>query len=179
MNFYSSDFHIRHKNMAIHRGFSSLEEMEDKIVENFNSIISRRDVLYHLGDFWWTNDMAAIKQFIKRLNFKKLIFLKGNHDKPLIRYMKQTRDSRLEIYSDLFLRDGDCHFHLYHNPVFDWEGRYNADNRGAKYYHLHGHQHFAQRGEMMNIKGAVNVNVDMNNYYPLAADDIQKIIEKQ
>ena len=64
MNFYTSDIHAKHYRMACGRGFSSIEEMEDKIVENFNSILTKRDVLYHLGDFYWNNDMEGIRKFI-------------------------------------------------------------------------------------------------------------------
>lgn len=179
MNFYTSDIHAAHSHLALYRGFVSTEEMEDTIVQNFNSILTKRDTLYHLGDFYWKNDLIGIKKFIARLNFRKLIFLKGNHDKPLIRYMKQTKDSRLELHNDLFLKDGGCHLHLYHYPTFDWEGRYNTDHNGAKYYHLFGHQHRNQNGEPMNLKGAVNVNVDMNNYMPLNINDIVDIVKKQ
>ena len=166
--------------MAYLRGFVSVEEMEDTIVQNFNSILTKRDVLYHLGDFYWENDMIGIKNFIKRLNFKKLIFLRGNHDKPLIRYMKQTKDSRLELHSDLFLKDSGCSLHLYHYPVFCYDKKYNNGQfEEYKYIHLHGHQHKNQNGELMKVKGAVNVNVDMNDYKPLNINDIIEIVKNQ
>ena len=166
--------------MAYNRGFASTEEMEDVIVENFNSILTKRDVLYHLGDFYWNNDMEGIRKFIARLKFKKLIFLKGNHDKPLIKYMKQTKDSRLELYSDLFLKDSGYELHLYHYPVFCYDKKYNNGQlKEYKYIGLHGHQHKNQNGELMKVKGAVNVNVDMNIYMPLNIDDIVEIVKNQ
>lgn len=179
MNYFSSDFHVEHLNMARNRGFISAKEMEDCIVDNFNSIVSKRDIFFHLGDFYWTNDMEGIRKFIAKLNCKKIIFLKGNHDKPLMKFMKATKNSRLELHSDYFLKDNGCNLHLYHYPIFDYDGRYNTENYGEKYWHLYGHQHNRQNGELMGIKGAVNVNVDMNDYKPLNIDDIKRIVDEQ
>lgn len=173
MNFYTSDIHAAHCHLAHFRGFVSVEEMEDTIVQNFNSILTKRDTLYHLGDFYWKNDLIGIKKFIARLNFRKLIFLKGNHDKPLIRYIKQSKDCRLELHNDLFLKDSSYNLHLYHYPVDDFNQKYNGG------YHLFGHQHKNQDGAHSKIKNAYNVNVDMNNYMPLNIYDIVEIVKKQ
>lgn len=178
MNFYSSDFHCQHYNMTKARGFQSCQEMEDVIVENFNSIITKRDVLYHLGDFYWNNDMEGIRKFIARLNCKKLIFLKGNHDKPLIKFMQRTKNSKLELYSDLLVKDGDYKLHLYHYPINDWDRKHHNKDNNYKYLHAFGHQHAVNTTPHFQEKGAVNVNVDMNNYMPLNINDIAEIIKK-
>lgn len=171
MNWYFSDPHWGHINMARHRGFSSVEEMDDVIVEGLNSKCTKRDDLYCMGDAFWVGKPEEIKAFLKRLNFKRLFFIRGNHDKPLQRFMKQTKDSRLSLQTDMFIKDSGYSLHLYHYPVLDWEVKFNNDFS----IHLHGHQHANSNAEMMTLKNAYNVNVDLNDYKPL---NIEEILEK-
>ena len=53
MKYYISDLHIGHKNCIIfdNRPFSTLEEMHDTIVENWNSVVKKDDEVYILGDY--------------------------------------------------------------------------------------------------------------------------------
>jgi len=164
--------------MARNRGFISAKEMEGCIVDNFNSTVSKRDTFFHLGDFYWTNNMEGIRKFIAKLNCKKIIFLKGNHDKPLIKFMKATKNSRLELHSDYFLKDNGCNLHLYHYPVEDWVGMIKKDKNGNRIggsYMLHGHEH--SDCEIVNRKMSrrLNVNIELHNYRPLCVDDITSL----
>ena len=47
---YCSDPHFGHKNMAIRRGFKDEFEMNEHIVKCWNSVVSKKDVTYILGD---------------------------------------------------------------------------------------------------------------------------------
>lgn len=178
MNWYFSDPHFFHDNMAKHRQFSSSQEMNDAIIDGINSKCTKKDDLYCLGDVFWKGKFDDIKQFLKLINFRKLIFVKGNHDKPLLKFFQYSKDDRLELYNDLIIKDSGYTLHLYHYPIFDWYKRYHNKN-GYKYLMLHGHQHRDQDGKLMKIKGAINVNVDMNNYIPLNINDIIEIVKNQ
>ena len=173
MNWYFSDPHWGHKRMADLRDFSSTEEMNQAIIDGINSKCTNRDRLYCLGDVFWEGSNPEIKQFIKKLNFKKLIFIKGNHDKPLLRFLAQSKDSRLELHNDLIMKDSGYRLHLYHYPVDDFDGKYNGG------YHLHGHQHKFQNEQHSEIKNAYNVNVDMNDYKPLCIEEIVAMCRKR
>jgi len=180
MNWYFSDQHWGHKNLAHHRGFSSVDEMNQTIVDGINQYATKRDVLYCLGDVFWEGKPEQIKVFLRQLNFKKLIFIKGNHDKPLLRFMKQNKDSRFELYDSLIIKDHGIQLHMYHYPIADWEKKFhNCNPDGYKYLHLHGHQHIVNNFPLFKEKGAVNVNVDMNDYKPLNIDDIKRIVSNQ
>ena len=52
MIYFTSDFHFCHNRDFIYerRGFSSIEEHDQTIIDNFNSIITDEDILYILGD---------------------------------------------------------------------------------------------------------------------------------
>ena len=47
---YISDTHFGHKNMALKRGFSSADEMDEYIVKMWNNKVLKKDTVYILGD---------------------------------------------------------------------------------------------------------------------------------
>jgi calcineurin-like phosphoesterase family protein len=73
-----SDTHFGHNNVAIHRGFKDAEEMDNHIISNWNSVISKKDVVWMLGDITMEKGDYSI---LDRLNGIKKIVL-GNHDMP-------------------------------------------------------------------------------------------------
>ena len=58
MNYYISDLHLGHTNVIKFdkRPFSNIEEMENKIIENWNSRVTKQDTVYILGDFSWETE---------------------------------------------------------------------------------------------------------------------------
>ncbi len=47
---YYSDPHFHHRNMAIKRGFKDEDEMNEHIIQEWNKVVSKKDVTYILGD---------------------------------------------------------------------------------------------------------------------------------
>jgi len=76
-----SDTHFSHANIIkyCNRPFKDIEEMDDAIVENWNSLVSDEDTVWHLGDFSF-NGKENVEKFRKLLKGKIKIVL-GNHDK--------------------------------------------------------------------------------------------------
>ena len=60
MKYYISDLHIGHQNCIKfdQRPFSTLEEMHDTIVKNWNSVVKKDDDVYILGDYAWRNEIG-------------------------------------------------------------------------------------------------------------------------
>ena len=75
---FIADLHLGHTNMALHRGFSSVEEHDEHIIAKWNSVVTKRDVTYILGDV--TMEKSAPYPLLDRLNGVKHIVL-GNHDR--------------------------------------------------------------------------------------------------
>jgi calcineurin-like phosphoesterase family protein len=51
--FFTSDLHLGHKNIIEleNRPFKDLEDMNNKLVNNWNSKIKNDDLVYYIGDF--------------------------------------------------------------------------------------------------------------------------------
>lgn len=81
-NFYIADTHFFHENVIKfdNRPFSSMEEMNEKLISNWNNVVRNEDTVYILGDFIWSKPNSdEYKNIISHLNGWKVIVL-GNHD---------------------------------------------------------------------------------------------------
>ena len=82
--FMTSDLqlHFSHNNILKYcpdsRPFSSIEEMDEKIVENWNNKVTEHDFVYILGDISFGKPSYTC-EILKRLNGKKYLIM-GNHD---------------------------------------------------------------------------------------------------
>lgn len=77
--FFVSDTHFFHKNIIdfCNRPFSSVEEMNEAIINNWNNVVSPNDYVFHLGDFCFGGSPAWDK-CLDSLNGRKFLVL-GNH----------------------------------------------------------------------------------------------------
>jgi calcineurin-like phosphoesterase family protein len=76
-----ADLHLGHVKLASVRGFASVKEHDDAIVAAWNRVVSKRDVVYVLGDLFKLDRVPELA------GTKKLVL--GNHDqKPVVEYAK-------------------------------------------------------------------------------------------
>lgn len=104
MNYYISDLHFGHKNILAfdNRPFFTLSEMQDTIISNWNSRVTKADNVYILGDMFWYNEEAP--DILDKLKGNKFLVL-GNHDRPNTEMVKRFVwcDKKLE-----YIKDQDC-----------------------------------------------------------------------
>ena len=92
-----SDTHFQHANILtftdsntgkLVRGdrFSSVEEMDEAMMDNWNSVVKPGDIVYHLGDVMFGNKDQFLPKWNKLNGQKRLVV--GNHDD--IKYMVNT-----------------------------------------------------------------------------------------
>jgi calcineurin-like phosphoesterase family protein len=175
MLFFTSDLHFGHDKIikACRRPFSSIEEMNAKLIENWNATVGTHDEVYILGDFALRLDMPAIHGILEKLKGRKhLIF--GNHDHEVARHRYFFRDV-LASMRDLYLMrlpNYDKRLVLSHYPMMFWCGDYDP-----KFIHLYGHIHNNAHDMewASHLRNAYNVGVDVNDYRPVS---IEEILEK-
>ena len=107
---FSSDLHLGHNRSFIYapRGFNSIEEMNEAIIERWNSVVGADDDVYVLGDLMLGDNEKGL-DCIERLNGKLHIVL-GNHDTN-VREMKYRYFARnvVEVAPAIRLK-----YHKYH-----------------------------------------------------------------
>lgn len=150
---WSSDHHYYHTNICQHTDRKTVVRQEDHdqwLIDLHNSIVSKSDVFWHLGDFAFNK--RRVEQFTNitsKLNGNKK-FLRGNHDDKDI-----LKKSGFEWY-DLKgsqLSDG-THIVMCHYPLAIWD----KHHRGS--FMLHGHSHGGYQPEFGKI-----LDVGIDNHY--------------
>jgi calcineurin-like phosphoesterase family protein len=76
--FFTADTHFNHANIIIYCGrpFADVEDMNEILIEKWNSRIGDRDTVYHLGDFAW----GEWEPILGRLRGRKIL-IPGGHDR--------------------------------------------------------------------------------------------------
>ena len=80
---FCSDPHFGHNNMAIHRGFQGSFYHDEKIVDNWNNTVNKKDTTYILGDV--TMEKRTDYEILDRLNGNIIVVL-GNHDMKIAEF---------------------------------------------------------------------------------------------
>lgn len=173
---FISDTHFGHEKI-LHpdgkgrraRPFKSVEEMDEHMVERWNSVVGKGDRVWHLGDFAFGRDALDIAG---RLNGTKELIL-GNHDQyPNAAYLQYFR----KLHGAVYLREKM--FIMTHVPV------HPGNLAGSKCFNIHGHFHekFVQRKingkEWINDPRFINVSVEQINYTPINGEEILKRVEE-
>jgi len=149
------------------------EEHDDALVENWNSVVGKRDIVYHLGDFAMFKSvpgeyrMKTYRRLRARLNGKINLVL-GNHDKM----SKEVYDTFSNVYEGLKeVKIDGKRVTLCHYPMRSW----SASCHGS--WHLFGHLHGRLEGVNTGLSFDVGVDVPEWEYKPVAWDDIKKKME--
>lgn len=162
----TSDLHFCHNKPFIYepRGFSSIEEMNETIINNFNKVIDEDDDLYILGDLMLMNNDIGI-EYINKLKGNIHIIL-GNHDSNMrVNYYMNCSKVKDIQYSYL-TKYKKYHFYLSHYPVHLG----NYDMQMSKMWCLHGHTHSKEK--FNDVDKNYNVALDAHNCFPVNIDDI-------
>ncbi|NCU33190.1 MAG: hypothetical protein EOM23_09735 [Candidatus Moranbacteria bacterium] len=79
--FFTADTHFGFDKIKIpkERPWNSAEEMDSDLIHNWNSVVGKNDIIYHLGDFSKIQSYDTVKSYIQQLN-GKIILIAGNHD---------------------------------------------------------------------------------------------------
>lgn len=145
MRYYIADLHFFHENMNTKmdcRGFETVEEMNEYMINQWNRKVRKNDEVVILGDLSW-GKAKETNELLKRLN-GKLYMIRGNHDYFLDE--KEFDNSRFEwIKSYDELKDNKRKVVVCHYPIMCYNGQYRLNEKGeSKTYMLYGHVHDTQ-----------------------------------
>lgn len=191
--FITADTHFRHRNI-IHLGrgrpFETIEEHDEALIQNWNSVVGEHDTIIHLGDAVMGPRTESLK-VIDQLN-GHVILIPGNHDYVSAVETPGRREKFRPIYEQHFTAvwpdrvefSGVVLSHYPPAEIPDHGGvdrfadmRPGMDNETRLY--LHGHTHQAQtHTRLTNGAVAINVGVDANNWTPVSTEDIPELSDK-
>lgn len=155
--YFTADMHLGHKNIIrfSNRPFKSIDEMDGKLINYFNSKVKPEDIVYDLGDFSFVNP----NKYLNRLN-GNIIRIKGSHDHDIKepRMLVIKPDGLLDEYGN------QISITLCHYAMRSWELSHYAS------WHLYGHHH----GMLVPYGLSFDVGVDCWNFYPLSLEEVKK-----
>lgn len=169
MIFVTSDLHFNHDRGFVYapRGFDNVHDMNEAIVQRWNSVISPEDEVYLLGDVM-LGDSTVGMSYLLRLNGKIHIIL-GNHDTDTRVALYQTAPNVVEVALAAKIKYNKHHFFMTHYPCFT--GNLEKESLTQCTCNLYGHTH--QKSNFYNdIPFMYHVGVDSHNCYPILLDDV-------
>lgn len=158
-----SDTHFGHANILgfkradgspLRPGFTCVEEMDEHMVECWNSVVRPQDKVYHLGDVVFKSPGLDI---LKRLNGHKRL-VRGNHDiYPTKDYMKYFEEIYgVRVFKEVILSHIPLHF-----------------DHMRKVLNVHGHLHsnIVRLPDSRPDPRYRSVCVEMINYTPITLEE--------
>ena len=150
--YFIADLHLGHKNILKFepgRGGSNIEEHDEWLINQWNSVVNPNDVVWVLGDVsFGANNLYKLARMKGQ---KKLVM--GNHD---------TYDMKeyLKYFSKIYGLTKYRGYWLSHAPLHEGSMR---DKKN-----IHGHTH----SRKLNDKRYICVSVEQNNGIPISFEEI-------
>jgi len=163
MIYFTSDQHFDHHNIIQYckRPFNNVRQMNRRIINEYNNIITEKDTVYIIGDLtlYGPTQKGAVEQFVNKLHGKKHLIL-GNHDRLSPQQYLDT--GILSVHTSLEINS----FILVHDPAV------SAIDRSKIF--LCGHVH-----DLFKIaKNVINIGVDVWDFKPVSLEQIEKTIKE-
>jgi calcineurin-like phosphoesterase family protein len=163
---FTSDTHWGHKNIIKHteRPFGSVRQMDEALVKNWNRVVKKGDIVYHLGDVGHKCSPAYLKKILDQLN-GRIYLIHGNHDRVAMSTQCKGRFESITPLKEAFITDSSSRkgrrvIVLCHYAMRVWNMRHWGS------WHLYGHSH----GKLEEDPGAMafDVGVDSWDYTPVS-----------
>lgn len=174
--YISSDLHLGHTNIIKYcpesRGhFETVDQMNEQIITNINSMVSDEDTLILVGDLCFTSPLKGC-EYLKRINGKKILIW-GNHDKKLRNSTEfQSQRGLMGVIQEAdYLELTHTHGGIKHNiclmhfPILSW----HRAGHGAM--HFFGHCHTPKSKNIPRGRSQ-DIGLDSNDMIPYDMDDL-------
>ena len=170
MIYVCSDTHFNHANILKYeptsRPFETVEEMNNTIIKNWNSVVTEEDTVYVCGDMFM-GPLDKINKILDQLN-GKIILVRGNHDtKNRLEYFKEYG---IEVKDIDYISYKGRFFILCHFPIASEEFINMVRKDNSEVVVLYGHVH--SNAPTGYVDGTYHVGMDTNNLTPISLEQI-------
>ncbi|MEM0999605.1 MAG: phosphoesterase [Bacteroidota bacterium] len=171
---FTADTHFGHRNIIKYteRPYASVAEMDEALIENWNSVVGPVDPVYHIGDFGLCAP-GQLSKILDRLNGRIHLII-GNHEASALAL--SDRFEWVRHYHELTVKDPDAHrgkrlIVLLHYAMRVW----NASHHGS--WHLYGHSHGTLPDDITSL--SFDAGVDCHNYRPISYAEVKAIMARK
>jgi calcineurin-like phosphoesterase family protein len=173
--YFTSDSHFGHQRIIEYcdRPFKSVEEMNQSIIQRWNSKVGENDTLYFLGDWALGGGFKSAGEkarfYREKINCKNIYLIWGNHDHSREDNLFKSQFVNCQDMMEINV-DGK-HITLCHYALKVW----NKSHHGS--WHLYGHSHGTLPDDPNSL--SFDCGVDCHNFYPLNVKEINAIMDKK
>lgn len=162
---FTSDTHYGHGNVIKYskRPFVDTNDMDEAMADRWNSVVSKGDLVYHLGDFCLNTTEHATAIASKLRGQKYLIF--GNHDKAL-RKSKEFLGHWIWAKDLTQIEVQNQKITLCHYAMRTWASSHHGT------WQLYGHSHGSLPDDPHSL--SVDVGVDCWDYTPISFEQLKE-----
>lgn len=170
---FTSDLHMSHAKEFLYgpRNFSNEKEMNEAIVENWNSVVQAEDTVYNLGDMAM-NDISSAIPYLNMLNGTQY-WLLGNHDtdNKVERILKSCWKISVpaQTYADV-IKAGGMSIYMSHYPTLT--ANFDDKHFSRHVLSLHGHTHQTTNWLDLTNPFLYHVGLDSHDMKPVNLDEI-------
>jgi calcineurin-like phosphoesterase family protein len=190
-----SDLHMGHKceswenPLWKNRGFSSIEEHDQTLIDRWNKNLNEESIVFHLGDIMFGyNGEERLKDLILNLKFKNLFLFGGNHHAGYKQLLEKSDElngvscvhshSKTIYFVPNYMEIIVCGqpIVLSHYPLASWNGQ----SKGS--WMIHGHCHAnlykSDIGKILYKCKIIDVGVE-NCSEPISMSGIRNIFKQK
>lgn len=153
-----SDPHFDSESIIVNgcRPFSSVAEMNETLIKNYNNVIGKQDICYWLGDIMYGATKDKVANLLRQLRGRKYLIM-GNHDRGHSEtwWLSCGFD---KVFSHP-IYDAENYIILSHEPLPEFGNLSPIAN-------IHGHIHI-QDYDFKNHNNCINVCVEKTDYRPV------------
>lgn len=166
--FFTSDTHFGHEGiLGFRTAFTTVREMNECLIDQWNAVVKSGDRVYHLGDFalWRRGDEGGLIDLCNRLR-GQIYLIRGNHDSAaehrLVRgrFVWIRRLEGLTVEKQFMVM---CHY-----AMRTWDRAHYGS------WQLHGHSH----GGLAQLPGykQMDVGVDCHGFTPISFEQVRAVM---
>jgi calcineurin-like phosphoesterase family protein len=163
----TADQHFNHSNIIKYenRPFADVDEMNKSLIEAWNSVVSKCDKVFLLGDFGFGGS-EFIGNVLSSLRGNKILVM-GNHDRSRsIKKWIELGFKAVYEYPVIY----DTRYILSHTPL-------DSITECSHFYNIFGHVHSNEQYETCNEKGFC-VCVERHDYKPVLWRSIKDALKQ-
>lgn len=155
--FFTADTHFNHSNIIkfCNRPFGNVLEMNEVLIEKWNTKVKQGDIIYHLGDIGF----GEYRYILDRLN-GRIVLILGSHDGNAL--IPRNKSRFKDIYRLFEIQEKGQNITLCHYAMRVWP----KSHHGAWYLYGHSHNRLETFGK------SFDVGVDGHNFEPWSFDEV-------